>query len=68
MKRGYPTNADAHRLRLTKMPNAINKVKLLFATDSDPESNKVQGTFEYGIRIVDEEWLMRAIEQGIDIA
>lgn len=58
---------ELEALGLVVLPNVTNTVKLLIAADPDSESGKAQNARKYGILIVGEEWLMRAIEQGIDV-
>ena len=54
-------------LDIVAWPSVTRKVRLLVAADTDSESTKARKARDYGIPIVDEAWLERAVADGIDV-
>lgn len=52
-------------LGLVVWPSVTMQVRLVIAADVDSESSKARKAREYGIPIVDEEWLAAAIDNGL---
>lgn len=54
-------------LDIVAWPSVTRKVRLLVAADTDSESAKARKARDYGIPIVNEAWLERAVADGIDV-
>lgn len=54
-------------LGIVVAPSVTRRVKLLVAADVDSESTKARKARDYGIPIVGEDWLERAVANGIDV-
>lgn len=52
-------------LGLVVWPTVTMQVRLVVAADADSESGKARKARDYGIPIVDEEWLAQAIRRGL---